>query len=108
MVTKVANFGQRKHIQPCHKGVQPLQQGEILDPLPQGAGLPQQQARGWHQVHAQENQADWKVKVFLHRMEVPPTLTNLQASRGDEVRCKPGRRKPGGVEVRRIDDYLFF
>ena len=41
-------------------------------------------------------------------MEVPPTLTNLQASRGDEVRCKPDRRKSGGVEVRRIVDVIFF
>ena len=41
-------------------------------------------------------------------MEVPPTSTNLQASRGDEVRCKPSRRKLGGVEVRRTDDDLFF
>ena len=41
-------------------------------------------------------------------MEVPPTSTNLQASRGDEVRCKPSRRKLGGVEVRRTDEDLFF
>ena len=35
-------------------------------------------------------------------MEVPPTLTNLQASRGDKVRFTPDRRKSGGVEVRRF------
>ena len=40
-------------------------------------------------------------------MEVPPTLTNLQASRGDEVRFTPDRRKSGGVEVRRLGKDLF-
>ena len=40
-------------------------------------------------------------------MEVPPTLTNLQASRGDEVRFTPDRRKSGGVEVRRLGDEIF-
>ena len=46
-------------------------------------------------------------KSFFHRMEVPPTLTNLQASRGDEVRFTPDRRKSGGVEVRRLGDEIF-
>ena len=41
-------------------------------------------------------------------MEVPPTLTNLQASRGDKVRFTPDRRKFGGVEVRRLVDKIFF
>ena len=40
-------------------------------------------------------------------MEVPPTMTNLQASRGDKVRFTPDRRKSGGVEVSRLGEDLF-
>ena len=40
-------------------------------------------------------------------MEVPPTPTNLQASRGDEVRFTPDRRKSGGEEESRMTEDFF-
>ena len=32
-------------------------------------------------------------------MEVPPPCSTLQASRGEEERCKPGRRSRGATEA---------